>query len=126
MEISTSMSNTPGSTTLNWLSNVLAYFLPKPKNRTDLLNILREAHKGNIIDNEELAMIEGVLEVSEIRVEDIMIPRSQMAVIDLNQPREKYLQDVIESGHSRFPVLGDDREKIIGVLHAKDILRLGN
>ncbi|MEZ5565580.1 MAG: transporter associated domain-containing protein [Gammaproteobacteria bacterium] len=91
--------------------------------RDDLLEWLRESHAQTVLDADELAMLEGVLAVSETQVRDVMVPRSQMAVLERSAPRETVLKAIVESGHSRFPVIGQDREEVIGILLAKDVLR---
>ncbi|MEO7386024.1 MAG: transporter associated domain-containing protein [Gammaproteobacteria bacterium] len=91
--------------------------------REDLLDWLRESHAQTVLDADELAMLEGVLAVSEIQARDVMVPRSQMAVLERDAPRDELLKAIVESGHSRFPVMGDDREEVVGILLAKDVLR---
>jgi magnesium and cobalt transporter len=94
-----------------------------PRNRDELLDILREAQRRELFDLEAQTMLEGVLQVSEMQVRDVMIPRSQMVVIDRDDPLEKVLEVVIETGHSRFPVIGEDRDEVVGIVLAKDLLR---
>lgn len=94
-----------------------------PATREDLIEILRDAQRRELLDRDSLEMIEGAFAVSEMKVRDIMIPRAQMDVVDKNQPPEKYLPPVIESGHSRFPMVDGDKDKVIGILLAKDLLR---
>ncbi|MDP2322918.1 MAG: transporter associated domain-containing protein [Gammaproteobacteria bacterium] len=91
--------------------------------RDDLLDWLRQSHAQTVLDADELAMLEGVLAVSETQVRDVMVPRSQMAVLQRDAPRDTLLKAIVESGHSRFPVIGHDREEVIGILLAKDVLR---
>jgi magnesium and cobalt transporter len=91
--------------------------------REDLLQLLRDAHERTVLDADELAMLEGVLAVSEMQVRDVMVPRSQMVVLDRDASREEILKTVVESGHSRFPLIGNDREEVVGILLAKDVLR---
>jgi magnesium and cobalt transporter len=97
--------------------------LGAPASREDLVQLLRDAAGRDLIDRDSLDMIEGVLQVSEMKVRDIMVPRSQMDVVDRNSRPEDYLPMVIESGHSRFPMVDADKDKVIGVLLAKDLLR---
>jgi magnesium and cobalt transporter len=94
-----------------------------PRDRAELVEALRAAARGGIIDADALAMIQGVLRVSDQHVRDIMVPRSQMVVLERDSGPQKLLPAVIESGHSRFPVIGDDRDQIVGILLAKDLLR---
>jgi magnesium and cobalt transporter len=92
------------------------------KDRDELLAVLHEARKNDVIDNDALIMIEGVLGVSEMQVRDIMIPRSQMVVVERDAELEHILETVVESAHSRFPAVGDSRDEVIGTLLAKDLL----
>jgi len=94
-----------------------------PRDREELTLVLAELGESRILDVQELAMIRGVLEVSESQVRDIMIPRSQMVVLERGDEPQKMLEVINASGHSRFPVIGDDRDEVIGVLLAKDLLR---
>lgn len=105
---------------LDRLSHAL---LGEPATRDDLIDILRDAAGRDLLDRDSLDMIEGVLQVSEMKVRDIMVPRSQMDVVDKNSPPEEYLPMVIESGHSRFPMVDGDKDKVTGILLAKDLLR---
>lgn len=100
-----------------------AFISPEPDNRAALLEVLQDAHERNLIDADALAMIEGVFQVSELAARDIMVPRSQMDVIDINVPIENWLPMVLATGHSRFPAIEGERDKVIGVLLAKDLLR---
>ena len=97
--------------------------LGEPGTRADLLDMLRDARGRNLIDHDSLDMIEGVFQVSEMKARDIMVPRAQMDVVDKNSSPESYLPMVIESGHSRFPMVDGDKDKVIGILLAKDLLR---
>ena len=105
---------------LDRLSHAL---LGEPATRDDLIEVLRDSAKRDLLDRDSLDMIEGVLQVSEMKVRDIMVPRSQMDVVDKNSPPEGYLPMLIESGHSRFPMVDGDKDKVIGILLAKDLLR---
>lgn len=107
-------------TLLERLSNFL---LREPEDREQLVDLLHGAYENHLMDADSLAMIEGVLQVSEMQVRDIMIPRSQMDVIDITDPPEKFIPHVIETAHSRFPVIEDDKNDVVGVLLAKDLLR---
>ena len=91
--------------------------------REDLLQLLRDAHNREVLDADELAMLEGVLAVSEMQVRDVMVPRSQMVVLERDASREEILKTIVKSGHSRFPLIGPDREEVVGILLAKDVLR---
>lgn len=105
------------------LERLSALLLREPEDREQLIGLLRSAHDRNLLDSDGLAMIEGVLQVSEMQARDIMVPRSQMDVIDVNEPPDRFIPLVIETAHSRFPVIGDSRDDVIGILLAKDLLR---
>jgi magnesium and cobalt transporter len=100
-----------------------ALIAPEPENRTELLEVLHDAHERNLIDADALSMIEGVFQVSDLDARDIMVPRSQMDVVDISRPIEDWLPMVLETAHSRFPAIDGERDKVIGILLAKDLLR---
>jgi magnesium and cobalt transporter len=100
-----------------------AILLRAPEDREQLVGLLRSSYERNLIDADALGMIEGALQVSELQARDIMVPRAQMDLVDLHEAPEQILPKVIESGHSRFPVYGDNKDDIVGVLLAKDLLR---
>jgi magnesium and cobalt transporter len=106
-----------------WLSRLKQQMSGEPQDREALLEELREATERGLVDADALEMLEGVLAVGELQVRDIMVPRSQMAVLERDEPPERLLPVVVESGHSRFPVIGDDRDQVVGILLAKDLLR---
>lgn len=106
----------------SWLAQ-LNHSLSRPKNLQDILQILSEATKQQLLEAGAFKMIEGVLKVYQRQVRDIMIPRSQMVVIEAESSLEEILPIVISSGHSRFPVIGETKDEVIGVLLAKDLLR---
>ncbi|HWJ05057.1 MAG TPA: transporter associated domain-containing protein [Steroidobacteraceae bacterium] len=95
----------------------------EPRDLEQLGDVLADARERGLIDGDVLEMLESVLQVSEIQVRDVMVARSQMVVIHREDPPEKILPVVIESGHSRFPVVGEDRDEVVGILLAKDLLR---
>ncbi len=97
--------------------------LREPGTRQQLIEVLREAQARDLIDHDALDMVEGVLQVSEMQVRDIMVARAQMDVVDKNLTPEVYLPDVIKTGHSRFPMVDGDKDKVVGILLAKDLLR---
>ncbi len=105
------------------LERLTALIAPEPENRAELLALLQEAHTRNVIDADALSMIEGVFQVSDLAARDIMIPRSQMDVVDLAKPIEEWIPMVLETAHSRFPAIDGDRDKVVGILLAKDLLR---
>ena len=107
-----------------WLKRITQSLSGEPHDRAELVVLLREAGERGLIDDDALTMLEGVLEVSDLQVRDIMVPRVQMVFVRRDDPPAKILPSVIESGHSRFPVMDEDRDNIVGILLAKDLLRL--
>jgi magnesium and cobalt transporter len=105
------------------LERLSAFIFREPENRTELVAALQEAHERNLLDADALSMMEGVLQMSELRALDLMVPRSQMDVVDLEEPPAAWIPRVIETGHSRFPVIEGNRDHVIGILLAKDLLR---
>ena len=115
-----SESNSSKPTLLERLSTML---LREPEDREQLITLLHSAYERNLLDADALSMMEGVIQVSEQQVREIMIPRAQMDVIDISQPPDEFIPYVIETAHSRFPVTDGDKDNIIGILLAKDLLR---
>jgi magnesium and cobalt transporter len=113
--------NEPAKPTL--LERLSSLLLREPEDRGQLVELLHSAFERRLLDAEALSMIEGVLQVSETQVRDVMIPRSQMDMIDVAESPEKFIPFVIETAHSRFPVFEDNRDNAIGILLAKDLLR---
>lgn len=111
-----------GSGRRSWLDRITRLISSEPRDREDLIELLRESEDRNILDPDALAMIEGALLVSELQVRDIMLPRVQMSVVKYDDDLNTILSNVIESGHSRFPVIGDDTDEVMGILLAKDLL----
>lgn len=107
----------------SWLDRLTSLFSDEPDNREDLISILKESQKQGLLDADALLMIEGVLEVSETRVRDIMVPRPQVDVIDDSRELADILEEIIDSAHSRYPVISETKDEILGVLLAKDVLR---
>jgi magnesium and cobalt transporter len=105
------------------LERISHWLMREPEDREQLIELLHGAYENSLMDADALAMIEGVLQVSEMRVGEIMIPRAQMDVVDINDAPETFIPFVIETAHSRFPVMDKDRDDIIGILLAKDLLR---
>jgi magnesium and cobalt transporter len=105
------------------LERLSTFLLREPEDREQLLTLLHSAHEKNLLDADGLAMIEGVLQVADMQARDIMVPRSQMDVIDVNEPPDRFIPLVIETAHSRFPVTGEGKDDILGILLAKDLLR---
>ena len=106
----------------SWLERLGLFLTGEPEDREDLLVFLRDAQKRHVIDPEALSMIEGVMQFSELRVRDVMIPRVQMVVVPQDAQLETIFPLVIESAHSRYPVIGEDRTEVVGVLLVKDLL----
>ena len=107
----------------SWLDRLSQAFSNEPRDRDELIEFLREAQIRNLFNQDALAMIEGVLQVSDMQVRDIMIPRAQMVAIQKDVPPEQMLQVIVESGHSRFPVIGSSKDEVLGIFLAKDMLR---
>jgi magnesium and cobalt transporter len=111
------------SSTGRWLRRITDTFSGEPRDMEDLNEVLTQARQRGIINPDAYEMLEGVLQVVELQVRDIMVPRSQMTIVNRDDPPEEILPVVIESGHSRFPVIGEDRDQVAGILLAKDLLR---
>ncbi|MFT3806003.1 HlyC/CorC family transporter [Arenimonas sp.] len=107
----------------SWLERLSQAFSGEPQNREDLVEILRDAQANGLVGSDTLKMLEGALAVSERQVDDIMIPRAQMVSLPVDAAFLDLMKLVVESGHSRFPVHGEDKDDILGVLLAKDLLR---
>ncbi|HEY4211393.1 MAG TPA: transporter associated domain-containing protein [Steroidobacteraceae bacterium] len=117
------MAKDPNATG-RWLKRLTQSFVQEPQDREELLTVLRAAGDRGLLDTEALTMLEGVLDVADLQVRDIMVPRIQMVFVRRDDPASRILPMVIESGHSRFPVMDEDRDSIVGILLAKDLLRL--
>jgi len=105
------------------LERLSSLLLREPEDREQLIELLHSAFERRLLDAEALSMIEGVMQVSETQVRDVMIPRSQMDMLDVAESPEKFIPFVIETAHSRFPVFEDNRDNVIGILLAKDLLK---
>jgi magnesium and cobalt transporter len=108
----------------SWLNKVLHAFSAEPKSRDELLEIIKDAANNKLLDQEALSIIEGALDVSSLQSREIMIPRSQIIAVRIDDTPQELLAKVVESGHSRFPVIGESLDDIKGILLAKDLLRL--
>ena len=104
------------------LERLTAMLLREPDDREELLDILRGAFERHLLDADALSMIEGVLSVSESTVRDIMIPRSQMDCVSVDDDVPDFIPLVVETRHSRFPVIGESKDDVIGILLAKELL----
>jgi magnesium and cobalt transporter len=120
------MSDPPHGNTGRWLKRITQSMSGEPRDLAELIEDLREASERGLFNADALVMIEGVLAVADMQVRDIMVPRSQMVFVERDEPPDKLVQLAVESGHSRFPVIGEDRDQILGILLAKDLLRLQN
>ncbi|QDP72671.1 CBS domain-containing protein [Legionella israelensis] len=107
----------------SWFSRLKQFLQGEPQNQEDLVSLLRDANLRSLINSETLAMLEGAILFSQMRVRDIMVPKKQMTCINQNDTLEDVIKVVTESGHSRFPVTADYGDEIVGILHAKDLLR---
>jgi len=108
----------------SWFGRITQAFSGEPRNREELLEELHTAHENGLLTADTLAMIEGALEVSDLRVADVMVARAQVVALPAHAPTREIVELVVESGHSRFPVHGeDDKDEILGILLAKDLLR---
>lgn len=107
-----------------WLRRLGKSLSGPPRSRDELLHVMADAKEEGLLDTDALKMIQGVLDVSETQVRDIMIPRAQMVVLDRDTAPADMLPEVIQSGHSRFPVIGENKDEVVGILLAKDLLRL--
>lgn len=115
------MADDNSNTTGRWLRRLTR---GEPRDREELGEKLAEASRRGVIDADALSMLEGVLQVADTQVRDIMVPRSHMVVIQRDDPPDRILPIVVESGHSRYPVIGEDRDQVFGILLAKDLLKL--
>ena len=113
----------PVSNKPTWLERLGALLMREPEDREQLMELLRSSYDRNLLDSDALSMIEGVLQVSEMQARDIMIPRAQMDVINVSEAPDKFIPLVIQTGHSRFPVIADNKDDVLGILLAKDLLR---
>ncbi len=111
-----------GSGKSTWIEKIRQAYSNKPRDRDELITLLKEACEHGMIDADALAMMEGAIKVSETQVRDAMIPRSQMIVVHNDSELDEFLPQILESGHSRFPVIGEDKDEVVGILLAKDLL----
>ena len=105
------------------LERLSSMLMREPGDREQLVQLLRSAYSRSLLDADALSIIEGALTVSEMQVRDIMVPRAQVDFIDINEPVEKFIPQIISTAHSRFPVIDQNRDDVIGILLAKDLLR---
>ena len=112
-----------GSTHPSWLERISSLLLREPGDRQELVTLLHSAFDRNLLDSDALSMIEGVIQVSEMQARDIMVPRSQMVVINITETPDQFIPLAISTAHSRFPVIDADKNNVVGILLAKDLLR---
>ena len=121
------MNDDPGSTGgpahRSWWDRLGHMFSGEPRNREELVEELRAAQANGLLSKDTLTMVEGALKVTELSVDDVMVPRAQIVMISADSPLSDILAAVVESGHSRFPVHGEDKDEILGILLAKDLLK---
>ncbi|WP_323001112.1 HlyC/CorC family transporter [Denitromonas sp.] len=115
------MDNPPSRPSL--LDRLSALLSPEPEDRDELVGLLHSAFERNLLDADALSIIEGALQVSDMQVREVMVPRAQMDIIHLDAPMDTIAASVIDTAHSRFPVVGENRDDVLGILMAKDLLR---
>src|SRR3972149_4145857 len=118
MDASNNSDQKPG-----WLERLSALLVRAPEDREQLIRLLHSAYERNLLDADALSMIEGALAVSELKVRDVMVPRTQIDVVDINDTPDRFVPHVIATAHSRFPVIDRDRDHVIGILLATGLLR---
>lgn len=116
--------STNGQEKRSWLQRITLFFSDRASNSEELLEQIRQAEEDQILDREALDTIEGAMQMSKMQVRDIMIPRPQMATVRADQSATEFMQTIIETAHSRFPVMGESPDEIVGILLAKDLLPL--
>jgi magnesium and cobalt transporter len=107
----------------SWFDRISSALSGEPSSREDLVELLRDCQSDGLIEADTLTMMEGAIAISDLSVGDVMIPRSQMVMLPADMPLLELMKQVVESGHSRFPVHGEDKDQIIGILLAKDLLQ---
>jgi len=121
------MNEDPGSTGgpahRSWWDRLGHMFSGEPRNRDELIEELRTARANGLLSNDTLTMVEGAIKVTELSVDDVMVPRAQIVMVPTDGTLHEVLATVVESGHSRFPVHGEDKDEILGILLAKDLLK---
>ncbi len=118
---SPSAKQSPGSA--GWWRRLTQRMARGPQSREDLMGLLQAAREDNLLDADAADMIRGVFDTSQLQVRDIMVPRAQMVVLEQTWPLDRLLREVVEAGHSRFPVIGDSKDEVVGILLAKDLIK---
>jgi magnesium and cobalt transporter len=108
----------------SWIEKISRLFSTSPRTREDINEFLLFAKEHLLLDEDEFTIIQGAMDVTDIQVREVMVPRSKMIVIKASDNPEEFLPAVIKSGHSRFPLMGEDNDDVLGILHAKDLLQL--
>jgi magnesium and cobalt transporter len=116
------MSDDSSTSDKGWLDKIAQAFNSEPKSRSDLLDVLKVARQNNVIDHEVLGILEGAVQVADKQVRDILIPATQMATVSVNESLKEVMHTIIKSAHSRFPVIGETKDDVLGILLAKDLL----
>ena len=106
----------------SWLERITQAFVHEPRNREELLEVLQDAHENHLLDRQALSIVEGAIQVADLQVRDIMVPRSQMVSIRADQSPREFLPMIIEAAHSRYPVIGEGPDDVLGILLAKDLV----
>lgn len=116
--------STNDSGEITWIEKIKQIFSTTPKTRDDINEFLHIARDADLLDNDEYTIIEGAMEVRDTQVREVMVDRTQMIVINIDQPPKEFFNTIVKSGHSRFPVVGESNDEVLGLLHAKDLLPL--
>ncbi|MGB5062929.1 MAG: CBS domain-containing protein, partial [Candidatus Competibacter sp.] len=106
----------------SWLERLSSALMGEPKDRDELMELLRDAQQRKLLDADAFTMMEGVMKVSELQVRDVMIPRAQMVILEHDWSLERLIAEIVESGHSRLPVIDETKDNVIGILIVKDLL----
>lgn len=106
----------------SWLERITQAFVHEPRNREELLEVLQDAHENHLLDRQALSIVEGAIQVADLQARDIMVPRSQMVTIRADQTPREFLPMIIEAAHSRYPVIGEGPDDVLGILLAKDLV----
>ena len=122
--MNTISEDNPPSKQTSWLNRLVSALSTTPESRDELVNVLQKSHESSVIDDDALQIMEGALRLTDQHAGDIMIPRSQMELIQIDDNAKEFLPRIIESGHSRFPIIGDSSDDIRGILLAKDLIPL--
>lgn len=113
---------TTSSSPSSWFEKVIQVLNNEPQDRGELVSLLKDAMQRNLLAADTFAMIEGAIQVSDTHVRDIMVPRAQMTVLDIDAPPQELVKIIVDSGYSRFPVISDNRDDVQGIFLAKDLL----